>query len=125
MFLLNFSMLQIIMNSSEYPQFLKHSIPIFLKILEKTEPQFISDHNIQQVRKHILEMIHRLPTNERLRSYVPLILSLTLKLLEIENEENVLVCLRIIIELHKQYRTSLNADVSNLFFFIDLSLPYK
>lgn len=118
-------MLQIIMNSSEYPQFLKHSIPIFLKILEKTEPQFISDHNIQQVRKHILEMIHRLPTNERLRSYVPLILSLTLKLLEIENEENVLVCLRIIIELHKQYRTSLNADVSNLFFFIELSLPYK
>lgn len=56
-------------------------------------------------------MIHRLPTNEHLRPHVKQILSLMLKLLETENEENILVCLRIIIELHKQYRPTFNPEV--------------
>jgi len=30
---------------------------------------------------------------------------------QIENEENVLVCLRVIIELHKQYRPSISPEV--------------
>lgn len=34
-----------------------------------------------------------------------------LTLLKIDNEENVLVCLRIIIELHKQYRPEFNPEV--------------
>ena len=33
-------------------------------------------------------------------------------LLQVDNEENVLVCLRIIIELHKQYRPQINTEVS-------------
>lgn len=53
-------------------------------------------------------MLHRLPTNELLKPYMKQILSLMFKLLELENEENVLVCLRIIIELHKQYRPPFN-----------------
>ena len=32
--------------------------------------------------------------------------------LQIDNEENVMVCLRVIIELHKQYRPQINTDVS-------------
>lgn len=36
-----------------------------------------------------------------------------LKLLEIDNEENVLVCLKIIIELHKQYRPPFSPEVTN------------
>lgn len=56
-------------------------------------------------------MIHRLPTTEVLRPYVKQILSLMLSLLRVENEENVLVCLRIIIELHKQYRPEFNPEV--------------
>jgi len=56
-------------------------------------------------------MICRLPTNESLRPFLKPILSLMLKLLEIDNEENVLVCLRIIIELHKQYRPPFSQEV--------------
>lgn len=63
------------------------------------------------MRKLILEMLHRLPTNDLLKPYVKPMLSLMLKLLELENEENVLVCLRIIIELHKQYRPTFNPEV--------------
>jgi hypothetical protein len=66
------------------------------------------------VRKLILEMIPRLPTNDLLRPYVKPILTLMLKLLQIDNEENVQVCVRIIIELHKQYRPAFSPEVQDL-----------
>lgn len=64
------------------------------------------------MRKLILEMIHRLPISENLRQHVKSIISLMLKILQIDNEENVLVSLRIIIELHKNFRPSFNTEVS-------------
>ncbi|XP_047506869.1 transcription-associated protein 1 isoform X1 [Pieris napi] len=102
---------EVILSSPQYPQFLEHSLKIFLKILQEGEPHFIAEYNIQQVRKLILEMIHRLPISETLRPYVKSILILMLKLMEIENEENVLVCLKIFMELHKQYRPAYSTDV--------------
>lgn len=36
-------------------------------------------------------------------------------LFQIDNEENVLICLRVVIELHKQYRPQITPDVSILF----------
>ncbi|XP_041986434.1 transcription-associated protein 1 isoform X2 [Aricia agestis] len=102
---------EVILSSPQYPQFLDHSLKIFLKILQEGEPHFIAEYNIQQVRKLILEMIHRLPISEILRPYVKSILILMLKLMEIENEENVLVCLKIFMELHKQYRPAYSTEV--------------
>lgn len=64
------------------------------------------------MRKLILEMIHRLPVSETVRPYVKSILALMLKLLRTDNEDNVLVCLRIIIDLHKQYRPTFHTEVS-------------
>jgi hypothetical protein len=78
---------------------------------------------LQQVRKLILEMIPRLPTNDLLRPYVKPILTLMLKLLQIDNEENVQVCVRIIIELHKQYRPTFNPEVSDICFLCCFCLP--
>ena len=49
-------------------------------------------------------MIHRLPVSDAIRPHVNNILILTLNLIKEDNEENVLICLRIIIDLHKQYR---------------------
>lgn len=46
-----------------------------------------------------------------MRPYVKQILMLTLKLLQTDNEENVLVCLRIIIDIHKQYRPPFHPEV--------------
>ncbi|XP_032685098.1 transformation/transcription domain-associated protein [Odontomachus brunneus] len=109
---------EIIMCSSQYPAFLDHMMKIFLKMLQEGEPHFISEYNIQQVRKLILEMIHRLPSNEYLRPYVRQILTLISKLLETDNEENVLVCLRIIIELHKQYKPTFNPEIQYFLQFV-------
>ncbi|KAG5864322.1 hypothetical protein JTB14_004435 [Gonioctena quinquepunctata] len=109
---------EIILNSALYPSFLDHSVNIFLKILDEGYPLFVAEYNIQQVRKLILEMLYRLPTNETLRPYVRQILSLMLKLLEIDNEENVLVCLKIIIELHKQYKPPFSPEIQKFLQFV-------
>ncbi|RWS26862.1 Transformation/transcription domain-associated protein-like protein, partial [Leptotrombidium deliense] len=105
--------LETIVASPQYPAFLEHAVKVFLKILNETEPQFVAEHNGQQLRKLILEIIHRLPVNDSLRPHVKSILSLMFNLLEIENEENVLVCLRIIIELHKQCRPTFTPEIQH------------
>lgn len=103
--------LETITTSPLYPSFLEHAVPIFLRILNDTEPQFLQEHHGQQLRKSLLDVLHRLPVNEHLRPYVRVIITLMFKLLEIDNEENVLICLRIIIELHKQFRPSFGPEV--------------
>lgn len=110
--------LETILNSPLYPAFLEHSIRTFLKVLQESEPHFISQYSLQQMRKYVLEILHRLPTNELLRPYVKPILSLMLKLLTVDNEENVLICLRIIIELHKQYRPPFSPEVQHFLHFV-------
>lgn len=103
---------------SSYQSFLEHSMKIFIKILQDGEPNFISENSVQQIRKLVLEMIHRLPTSDILRPYAKTILTLMLKLLQIDNEENILVCLRIIIELHKQYRPAFNPEIQHFLAFV-------
>lgn len=123
-------------NCQGYPNFLDGAMKTFLKVLQEGEPHFFSDFNIQQVRnsnnqswvnkchllssfqmrKLILEMIHRLPVSEIVRPYVKSILALMLKLLRTDNEDNVLVCLRIIIDLHKQYRPTFHPEVCTVTF---------
>ncbi|EEC12926.1 hypothetical protein IscW_ISCW009654, partial [Ixodes scapularis] len=78
-----------------------------------------------QLRKLILEIIHRIPTNDHLRPYVKQVLSLMFELLKIENEENVLVCLRIIIELHKQFRPQFNPELAFFFPCIRMSPAFN
>ncbi|XP_077554082.1 transformation/transcription domain-associated protein-like isoform X4 [Haemaphysalis longicornis] len=110
--------LETIVTSVHYPTFLDHAMRVFLRILQEGKPQFIAEHNMQQLRKLILEIIHRIPTNDHLRPYVKQILSLMFELLKVENEENVLVCLRIIIELHKQYRPQFNPEIQQFLEFV-------
>ncbi|VEN46895.1 unnamed protein product, partial [Callosobruchus maculatus] len=109
---------EMILNSPMYPSFLDHSLKIFLKILDEGDPLFIAEYNLQQVRKLILEMLYRLPANDILKPYVRSILQLMMKLLEIDNEENVLVCLKIIIELHKQYKPLFNPSIQRFLQFV-------
>lgn len=85
-------------------QLLEQTITTFLNYLETTEPQFISEKPCQKLRKLILEMIHRLPAVDALREHVTRIIKIMFRLFEIENEENVGIVLRIIVELHKAYK---------------------
>ncbi|KAM9426090.1 transformation/transcription domain-associated protein [Pholidichthys leucotaenia] len=105
-------------SSPQYSTFLEHIIPRFLTFLQDGEVQFLQEKPTQQLRKLVLEIIHRIPTNEHLRPHTKNILSVMFRFLEIENEENVLICLRIIIELHKQFRPTISQEIHHFLDFV-------
>jgi len=79
-----------------------------------------------RLRHTVLETINRLPNNEALRPYVTELLRLATDVLSCDNEDNSLTCLRIIFDLHKNFRPSLEAEVQsflNLVQRIYSSLP--
>nr|XP_020664456.1 transformation/transcription domain-associated protein [Pogona vitticeps] len=105
-------------SSPQYSTFLEHIIPRFLTFLQDGEVQFLQEKPAQQLRKLVLEIIHRIPTNEHLRPHTKNVLSVMFRFLETENEENVLICLRIIIELHKQFRPPITQEIHHFLDFV-------
>ncbi|KAJ3319442.1 hypothetical protein HDV06_006328 [Boothiomyces sp. JEL0866] len=57
----------------------------------------------------ILEIMHRFPHNEALRKYSHDLMTTLMQLLLVDNEENGVLCLKIIVDLHKNY-TALMED---------------
>ena len=53
-----------IVQSSRYSAFLEHSIPRFLQYLREGEPQFVAEVPAHQLRKLLLEILHRIHTND-------------------------------------------------------------
>lgn len=113
---------QVITASPQYASFLEEAVPIFLKVLRDGPAQHLAELSGQQLRKTLLEVLHRLPTNDHLRPFVKDILNLMFHLLDVDNEENVLICLRTVIELHKHYRPPFSPEVSIRHFFYQLPL---
>ncbi|XP_015785730.1 transformation/transcription domain-associated protein [Tetranychus urticae] len=110
--------LEAIISSPQYPSFLEHAVNTFRRFLADGQPLFIVEHTGQQLRKLILEIIQRLPVNEHLRVHSNTLISLMFLLLDIENEENVLVILRIIIELHKSHRPPFSTEIQKFLNFV-------
>jgi hypothetical protein len=52
----------------------------------------------------LLEILNRVPTTEVLRPFAPNLLQLCMHLLDNDDEENAVIALRIILDLHKTYR---------------------
>lgn len=101
-----------------YGTFLNGAMPALLSYLKQTEPEFIQETPKHQCRKLLIEIIHRLPSNEPLRPHVRDIVSAMFKNVEIDNEENVVNCLRVIIELHKQFRPAITTETSQFLNFV-------
>ncbi|GMF02227.1 unnamed protein product [[Candida] boidinii] len=94
-------------------------MPIFLKQLELVPISFTSNSQEHKLRNLILNIIHRLPTNESFQDYTDETLSFLIKLIKEENEENGIQCLKIITSLHKSYKDKLSSKVNE---FIDIIL---
>uniref|UniRef100_A0AAR2L9P2 Transformation/transcription domain-associated protein n=1 Tax=Pygocentrus nattereri TaxID=42514 RepID=A0AAR2L9P2_PYGNA len=94
-------------SSPQYSTFLEHIIPRFLTFLQDGEVQFLQEKPTQQLRK-----LH-------LRPHIKNILSVMFRFLEIESEENVLICLRIIIELcTMQFRPPISQEIHHFLDFV-------
>lgn len=63
------------------------------------------------MRNIILEIIYRLPQTEALKEYVPELCKALMKILRVENEDNAVVCVKIIIDLHRSFRQVLEDQV--------------
>ncbi|KAI7902282.1 uncharacterized protein BX663DRAFT_552217 [Cokeromyces recurvatus] len=100
-----------IFQTLEYPRFLATLIPVFIDILQNGNPVFQSNIPEQKLRNIILEIIHRLPQTEALKGYAPDLCRMLMHLLKVENEDNAVVCVKIIIDLHRTYRELLEDQV--------------
>lgn len=108
-----------IVSHSSYQVYLDGSIPAFLNYLTKySAPEYLQESTRHQCRKLVIEIIHRLPSNEPLRPHVRSIVSTMFKIVETDNEEIVVNCLRIIIELHKQFRPPLTTETQQFLNFV-------
>lgn len=106
-----------IVHTSEYLNFLKAFFPAFRRVLAGTKPQF-KDCDEHKLRNAILEILNRLPHNEVIRPFSHDLMKLCLGTLETDNEDNAMISLRIIFDLHKNFRPSLEAEVRPFLDFV-------
>ncbi|KAJ2045959.1 transcription-associated protein 1, partial [Coemansia sp. S155-1] len=93
----------------DYSRFVSILWPVIRDILLKTPPVFVSSAPEQKLRSTILEIIQRIPHSEVFRPIVLEVVTTLLSLVKIENEDNAVVCLKIIYELHRMYRQLLES----------------
>ena len=99
-----------IVHTSEFSRFMDILFPVFEKSLYSHSPQMV-DNMENKFRNVLLEILNRLPNNDVLKPFVPDLLKLAMSVLKVDNEDNGLICLRIIFDLHKNYRPSLEIFV--------------
>jgi transformation/transcription domain-associated protein len=107
-----------VVQQHEYDKFLRFIVPPFFQLLKEGQIPSPSDSLENRSRNLVLEIFSRLPFNEGMRPHSKPLLKLLLQLLHVENEDNGLICLRVIVELHKVYRQHLEAEVQP---FIDFA----
>ncbi|CAH8640584.1 unnamed protein product [Heterobilharzia americana] len=86
--------------------------------LISTKPENLQETGAHQLRRLCLEIIQKIPNGDHVRPLARPLLEMLFKLVEVENEENVLICVKLIIDIHKFYRPSFSTDVSRFLDFV-------
>lgn len=120
--------LELMQTLPTYSILIEDAMHKFVRVLTETEPQFLREYSIHQLRKKTLEILQR--TNPLLNITQPQvyekrlvlireILILVYQLIEKENEENVIICLKIIIEYHRYLKNVITLnEVQKYFNFV-------
>ncbi|XP_049383285.1 uncharacterized protein LOC125847672 isoform X2 [Solanum stenotomum] len=107
-----------ITHTGEYLNFLKCYFRAFSGVLYQiTKPQF-SDNPEHKLRNIVIEILNRLPHSEVLRPFVQELLKVAMHVLTTDNEENGLICIRIIFDLLRNFRPSLENEVQPFLDFV-------
>jgi transformation/transcription domain-associated protein len=117
-----------------YSRLIENLLVSNVRYLQSTSPQFISESIIFQIRKKIFEIFQRanpfhnvillsdIHSNILYDNRVQLckdILQLMYNMILVENEENVIICLKIIIDYHRYLKTiNLNNQVIFVIHFL-------
>ncbi|ODQ81952.1 hypothetical protein BABINDRAFT_160169 [Babjeviella inositovora NRRL Y-12698] len=110
-------MIETFSGSTEYEYFLKSLMPIFIEYLDTVPISFSAQSPEHKLRNTVLEIVHRSVMNETFQPYALPILEVLQRILRDENEDNGVLCIKIITSLHKAYKGVL---VDNVQAFIDL-----
>ena len=73
---------------------------------------------IKKLRVCILEILHRLPLNDHYKEYAKDIMTLLMHILRTDNEENAVLSLKIMIDLHRNYKTVVADQVQPFLDFV-------
>ncbi|XP_075655312.1 uncharacterized protein LOC142625565 isoform X3 [Castanea sativa] len=107
-----------IAHTAEYLNFLKCYFRAFsVVLLQITKPQF-ADNPEHKLRNIVVEILNRLPHSEVLRPFVQDLLKVAMQVLTTDNEENGLICIRIIFDLLRNFRPTLENEVQPFLDFV-------
>ncbi|KAF5199838.1 Transcription-associated protein [Thalictrum thalictroides] len=107
-----------IVHTAEYLNFLKCYFRAFSVILTQITTPQLTDNQEHKLRNIVVEILNRVPHSEVLRPFVQDLLKLALQVLTSDNEENGLICIRIIFDLLRNFRPSLEAEVQPFLDFV-------
>ena len=104
-------MIEAFNGATEYAYFLKNLVPVFIEKLNLVPISFVSGSAENRLRNLVLEIIHRLIMTETFQPYLEDLLTCLTAVLQAENEENGVLCMKIITTLHKAYKALLAEKV--------------
>ena len=95
----------------DFPHFINTVLPVQLDLLRSTPCVFVSDAPEQYLRHGILEAIYRYPQHEAQRTHAEALMQVMLRIVQEDNEGNAALAFKIIIDLHRAFKTVLQAQV--------------
>ncbi|WFC97412.1 transcription-associated protein 1 [Malassezia yamatoensis] len=95
----------------DYTQFLSTVLPVQMSLLESTPCAFVSDAPEQKLRHALIETIYRYPQHEAVRPHAERLMQTMLKAVQEDNEENATVAFKVIIDLHRSFKSVLQSQV--------------
>ncbi|GMM37271.1 histone acetyltransferase [Saccharomycopsis crataegensis] len=95
------------LGAKEYSYFLEKLIPMFIDLLTEVPISFYNSTYEHKIRSSILEIIQRLVLNDTFDQYKTIMLDTITTALRSENEENGVLCIKIITSIHKSYKNNL------------------
>ncbi|GMF35265.1 unnamed protein product [Phytophthora fragariaefolia] len=112
-----------ILHTPQLGRILESLFPVWKGLLHSKLPPQLRATTQNRSRKVLLQILNRLPSNEALRPYVAQLLQLLMEVLQKDNEENALIALKTLFDLHRNYRPGLRNEVQP---FLELvQLMYK
>jgi transformation/transcription domain-associated protein len=107
-----------IAHTPEYFNFLKYYFRAFSVILlQITKPQY-ADTPEHKLRNIVVDILKRLPHSEVLRPFAQDLLKVALQVLTTDNEENGLICIRIIFDVLRNFKPTVETEVQPFLDFV-------
>lgn len=100
-----------VLHTPQLGRILEALFPAWATLLQSSLAPQTRATQTHRCRKLLLQILNRLPSNDALRPYVPQLLRLLIDVLKTDNEDNCLIALKTLFDLHRNYRPALRGEV--------------